>query len=222
MAGPSDSTPLLADSDHIDSHDEVESHPFEPSPAEAHLNRPIKILTIIIWFLSLSIFGLLIATDVLINKGPFQYTWTAKELVRHLAVCLFVNLIYCAATILLQIPIILNMAVNIAMLIVIFVFSDKTFGDGRTDSGFCLPETWECIQARHVIRIMMGISASFGIVIGLLLVTLLLLLLTALGRTRSWKGKGIGKSRRWNLAGPTVQSIPDVLPNERPPEYFAK
>jgi hypothetical protein len=88
MDGPSDNTPFLDDNDHIlvDSHDETESRPLKPSPAN-DLKRPIQILTIIILFLSLAIFGLLTATYVLINAGPFKYTWSSREVVRHLAIC---------------------------------------------------------------------------------------------------------------------------------------
>ena len=79
---------------------------------------------------------------------------------------LFVNLIYCAAAIFLQIQIIINVVVNTAVLIVVFVFSDKTFGNGWTESSFCLPRTQECIQASNVIRIMRIVSASTGTLIG--------------------------------------------------------
>ena len=94
---------------------------------------------------------------------------------------LFVNFILSAPTIFLQIPILINMVVHIAMSIVIFVFSAVLFGDGWPDSNFCLrfgtpsegdwggpllPETRECAQARDVIRITLGISAGFSIIIG--------------------------------------------------------
>lgn len=63
------------------------------------------------------------------------------------------------------------------MSIVIFVFSGEIFWNGWPGTNFCqrwnnypdykpLPETLECRQARDVVRITMGISAGFGIIIG--------------------------------------------------------
>jgi hypothetical protein len=69
------------------------------------------------------------------------------------------------------------MALHIAMSIVIFIFSGEILGNGWPDSSFCsraggypdykpLPETWECKEARNVVRITMGVSAGVGILIG--------------------------------------------------------
>jgi hypothetical protein len=62
--GPSESTPLLADNDQTDPQDEIEGHALKASPANARFKLPIQILTIITSFLSLSMFGLLIAAYV--------------------------------------------------------------------------------------------------------------------------------------------------------------
>jgi hypothetical protein len=88
-----------------------------------------------------------------------------------------VNFVLSAPTIFIQLPILISMAVNIVMSTVILVFSGKIFGDGWPTSTFCqrysrypdykpLPVTPECEKARDVVRIMMGISAGFGFIIG--------------------------------------------------------
>ncbi|OCK92855.1 uncharacterized protein K441DRAFT_662504 [Cenococcum geophilum 1.58] len=229
MPGRSENTPFLADNDHSDNYDETESHVTKTSPANAHFKRPIKILTIFISLFSISIFGLLIASYVLIQVGPFQYTYSSPDRVRDLAICLFVNFILSAPTIFLQIPITINLAVHIAMSIVIFVFSGEIFWNGWPGTNFCrrwnnypdykpLPETLECRQARDVVRIMMGISAGFGIIIGLQLLTMLLLRLIAITRTRFWEGKKYGnfEGSGWQPTGFTVQFTLGVLKQETP------
>jgi hypothetical protein len=87
MADNSDTTPFLADNDHGDNYDETEHHITKKSPANAHFKLPIKILTIIISVLSLSICGILIGSYVFINTGPFQYTYGSSESIRDLAIC---------------------------------------------------------------------------------------------------------------------------------------
>jgi hypothetical protein len=65
------------------------------------------------------------------------------------------------------------------MSIVLFVFSSQMFGYGWPDSNFCrrwnyypgrpsqpVPENRRCIEGRDVLRILMGISAGFGIILG--------------------------------------------------------
>jgi len=60
----------------------------------------------------------------------------------------------------------------------------------------------------------MGISAGFGIILGLLLLTNLLLRVTALTRTRFWVGKKVGgwKGLGWKPTGFTVQVTLKFLP----------
>jgi hypothetical protein len=158
--GPSESTPLLAGNDQTDHQDEIESHSLKASPANAHFKLPIQILTIITSFLSLSIFGLLIATYVLIATGPFNFYYfgVTQDAVRHLAITVshsssmrlpsdfsfrynespmlttssqsFVTVIYSALTIPLQISIIINIAINIVVLVLTFVYSDEILGKG--------------------------------------------------------------------------------------------
>jgi hypothetical protein len=88
-----------------------------------------------------------------------------------------VNFILSVPTVFIQLPILITIAVNIAMSIVILVFSGEILGPGWPDSSFCRrwrsypdygydPPTLECKQARNVIRITMGVSAGVGIVIG--------------------------------------------------------
>jgi len=211
MSDDHENTPFLADNEHNDTYDETDSDVVKVSPANANFRVPLKILTSFSSVLSFLIFGLLIASYVFIITGQFQSTYDAQRTVRDLAICLFVNLILSAPTIFLQIPILINIAVNIAMSIVILFFSIKMFSEGWPTENFCrrwhyyaydphspyrkpqlLPETWECTHGRTNVRIMMGVCAGVGIVIGLLILTKLLLRLTALARTKFWKGKKFG------------------------------
>jgi hypothetical protein len=87
MASGSENTPFLADNDHRDSYDEAEGGFTKIPPANAHFRRPIRILTGVVSFLSLSIFGLLIASYILLNVGPFEWNWGSKEAIQDLAIC---------------------------------------------------------------------------------------------------------------------------------------
>jgi hypothetical protein len=87
MPDHSETTPFLADNDHSDNYEETDNHFTKKSPVNAYFKLPIKILTIVISALSFSIFGLLIASYVLIKTGPFQYTFSAEGSVRDLAIC---------------------------------------------------------------------------------------------------------------------------------------
>jgi hypothetical protein len=92
-----------------------------------------------------------------------------------------VNFLLTTPTVFIQIPILINMAVHIAMSIVVLVFSASIFGNGWPDSNICrrwgpptlpnhpyqpLPETSECLKAKNDLRIMMGVSGGVGILIG--------------------------------------------------------
>jgi hypothetical protein len=232
MADHSENTPFLADNDHGDSHDESGSHFIKVTPANSHFRRTIRILTSLTSFLSLSIFGLLIASYVVLNVAPVQFKWGPDEAIRDLAICLFVNFLLSAPTIFIQIPILINMAVHIAMSIVILVFSAGIFGNGWPNSNMCrrwqqpirpgpykpLPETRECTKAKNDIRIMMGVSGGVGIVIGILILATLLLRLVALFRTKFWERRNTNffKGSGWKPSGFTVQFTLSVLPNKRP------
>jgi len=207
MAGASEDTPLLADNNHPDSNDAIDSDPLKASSGSPHFKLPITILSILASFLSFSVFGILIATYVLMITGPFQYIWISHGAVRDLAIILFVNFILSTLMVSLRTPVIVNMPVNIAMSIVIFVFSDEMFGKGWPDSGYswCLPRTQECMRKRDVIRIMMGVSAGVAMLTALLLVVVILLELTALARAIISRGKSLGKFSEGGSTGITVQ-----------------
>lgn len=74
---------------------------------------------------------------------------------------------------------IINTIVQLTMMIVIFVFSGEVLGGGWPGAQFCqkseyddngrwkyVDGTPECLKARTDLRIMMGVGAGFGIVIG--------------------------------------------------------
>jgi len=76
----STTTPLLS------THDDEEYHPIASLPANAYFKRPIKLLGIATAFLSLAVFGLLIAALVFTKTGPFFYTYGTEGAVRDLAI----------------------------------------------------------------------------------------------------------------------------------------
>jgi hypothetical protein len=89
MADDSESTPFLADNDHTAHIDDSENHDTGKtlSPS-AHFKRLIKIMKIILAFLSLSAFGLLIAAFVIIKPSPnTYYTWDSKQIIKELGTC---------------------------------------------------------------------------------------------------------------------------------------
>jgi hypothetical protein len=98
MADRSESTPFLADNDHGDNYYETENHVTMTVPARSHFKHPLKILTIVISLLCISTFGLLIASYILIKIGPFEYTYSSRDAIRDLAICvraIFLLLYFC-------------------------------------------------------------------------------------------------------------------------------
>jgi len=230
MAEPSEGTPFLADNEH--SHDDPESDYVKPLPANSHFKKPIRILAAIISLLSLGIGALLIVCCVVVQVGPFEYTWGTGEAARDLAICAFVTFLLTTPTIFFPAPILINISIHIAMLAVMLVFSAEIFNNGWPDSNFCrrwsrtpypgrpetLPERWECVRARDNLRIMLGVSAGVGILIGLLILTLLTLRVAALFRTRFWevrRRQKLPSLSGWNPTGFTIQFTLKVLPHER-------
>jgi hypothetical protein len=89
MADDSESTPFLADNDHTahidDSENDDTGKTVRPS---VHFKRPIKIIKIILAFLSLSTFGILIAAFIIIASSPnIDYTWGSKQIIKELGTC---------------------------------------------------------------------------------------------------------------------------------------
>lgn len=93
MADFSESTPFLADNDHSDNYDETEHHIAITAPARSHFKLPLKVLTILVSLLCISIFSLLIASYIFINGGPFERTERSQDAIRDLAICVCILLI---------------------------------------------------------------------------------------------------------------------------------
>ena len=87
MGSNSESTPLLGHNDHIDTHTDIESHSSQTSLVDTRLNLAIKVLIVIVSLLSLADLGLLIASYILIETGPFYWIWGVEELLRHQGIC---------------------------------------------------------------------------------------------------------------------------------------
>ncbi|KIM95662.1 hypothetical protein OIDMADRAFT_148742 [Oidiodendron maius Zn] len=218
MSGTSDDTPLMADTDHMHSHDEINGQRLKALPANAYFKFTLKAFTIIISLLSLVIFSLLMVTHAWISVGPFDSTQSTQDAIVDLVICIIVNFFVTAPNVYIQFPILVNIAAHIAMMIVIFVFSSKIIGDGWPGYNFCYSGTEECIQARTPVRIAIGIIAGVSIFIGLLYISAILLRLTALSRSPVWRRKWAlsRKFREWNPTGFTVHFTFSVAPYERP------
>ena len=94
MLGTSDYTPLMADTDYMHSHDEIDCQRLKALPANSYFKFTLKAFTIIISLLSLVIFGLLMATHAWISVGPFDYTGRTQDAIRDLVICVSHFFIY--------------------------------------------------------------------------------------------------------------------------------
>jgi hypothetical protein len=98
MTEDSESTPFLADNDHDDNDEERENHVTMALPASYHFKYPLKILTIVISLLCISIVGLLIASYILLKVGPFENAYLSQDGTRDLAIgvsTIFLVLYFC-------------------------------------------------------------------------------------------------------------------------------
>ncbi|KAN0089901.1 hypothetical protein V8E51_018480 [Hyaloscypha variabilis] len=207
MATLSENTPLLTRDDRLTGHDETQNGHSKPSSKKSQLKFAINISRLLISLLSFSLFGILLATHILITNGwHFDYVANSEQAVRIFTTIVLVNFILCTLTVFLQTPSVFNIPLNITMSVVLLIFSDHLLGVGWPDAViegypkiFCRPiwrgpnDLWvdpKCEHARDVIKILMGVSAGIGILIALLLVAVLLLELTALGRGETKIGAG--------------------------------
>ena len=94
MSGTSDYTPLMADTDHMHCHDEIDGQRLKALPSNAYFKFTLKAFTIIISLLSLVNFCLLMATHAWISVGPFNYTSNTQEAIRDLVICVSHFFIY--------------------------------------------------------------------------------------------------------------------------------
>ena len=85
MAEGSDNTALLADTDHLESHDDVCSQGI--LPAKSHFKFTTRLLTLLISLLSLATFILLIVTYIRVKSGPFGYVGRTQDTINDLSIC---------------------------------------------------------------------------------------------------------------------------------------
>ncbi|KAF4635582.1 hypothetical protein G7Y89_g2513 [Cudoniella acicularis] len=236
MADRAEATPFLENRyrDNEGDHDEEQGYIVRNLQANAHFKHGIRILKVSNSFFSLAAFALLITSAVILQVGPFEAKWMATAGIRDLAIGLGVNLLVSIPVLFLELPTIINTAVHLIMSIVILVFSSKLFADGWPNDGFChrwiypapmpgnrwpspipTPESEECISARVILRIVMGVGAGTGILIGLILIALTLFQLIAVIRTKFWERQkflSLNALRSWKPKGFTVQFTLTVLP----------
>jgi hypothetical protein len=81
----SERAPFLGDNNHDDD-DDYESSDYRKTPANNYFKRPLRILSGITALLSIAVFGLLIASYVLLVTGPFNYAYNSADAVRDLAI----------------------------------------------------------------------------------------------------------------------------------------
>ncbi|PMD31341.1 hypothetical protein L207DRAFT_572993 [Hyaloscypha variabilis F] len=167
----SESTPLLSGKFQTGSHNDIEQHIATDARAKPHLRTPITILTVLVALLSLSTFGLLVATHILMDTGPFYGIWEPELVVRDQAIILFVTFILTTLTVFLRIPVVVNIPSQLVILVTIFVFSDKLLSDAFPDAkhSFCRLQHWDddiCFQARDFVKTTVAFSAGFGVLVG--------------------------------------------------------
>ncbi|RDW79393.1 hypothetical protein BP6252_04031 [Coleophoma cylindrospora] len=204
MAYDSENTPFLAETDHGDDYEDGETYSSKSTPANTHFKRPLRIVKSVVTLLSLLTTVLVVVCFIFVQNGPFEYIWSTKAHLLSLGIVLFVNFLLSLPAVVLQLPILINLAIEIAMSIVTMVYAGRLFGNGWPDSSFCrrwnrdearwtpLPDTPECVESRDVIRIMVGVAGGVSIIMGLMILAMLLLRLVALARTKFWEGKNFG------------------------------
>ena len=71
-----------------DDNDQIgeENYSIRVLPANSHFKRSLKIITILISDLSISVFALLIFTYVKLSNGPFYSTWGSRDYVKELSI----------------------------------------------------------------------------------------------------------------------------------------
>ncbi|CAG8979455.1 hypothetical protein HYALB_00010648 [Hymenoscyphus albidus] len=183
---------------------ESEDHPYVPP--NTYFKLPLKVLTIAISVLSVATCGLLIASYIYARLSPIEsFGWRFGQSIVDLSICLGVNFLITTPAIFLQLPIVLSMAMDIAMSIVILVFSSKLLRYAWPGNRSChrghyvydpikhrgdwqkLPPRSGCDRAVFNLRFMMGFAFGVSILIGILILVSLLLRLVAVARTRFWE-----------------------------------
>ncbi|KAF8804234.1 hypothetical protein BYT27DRAFT_7194664 [Phlegmacium glaucopus] len=165
-----ESAPLLSDIDpRPDSNDEFEAQTnvaAQKTQASSYFKRPIQILIIFTLIFSALPVVLLIANHIILKHAPFGYTtrW-AKEATKELGRVMFVSLIFSIINALVNFPILLNMIVDVVLTAFIIpgvVHILQAF----PNSSWCgMYPRRKCEFWKLVVKILIGISAGFGIIV---------------------------------------------------------
>ncbi|KDR69470.1 hypothetical protein GALMADRAFT_145508 [Galerina marginata CBS 339.88] len=195
-----ESAPLLEER-----HEELEGQTNAPS--ERTPPRPVyfKILTIITVGLSAVTLGLLIANHIIIRNAPFTgFYWSTLDANVGLEQFVLVSLIFSIINLLVNFPIPLNMIVDIVLAPAMISWAVRLII--AFPNGWCrelnrypgpgmpypYPETDpKCKDWELVAKILTGVVAGLGGILGLVYIILLILRGVALFRSKFWK-KPIG------------------------------
>ncbi|KDR77867.1 hypothetical protein GALMADRAFT_209383 [Galerina marginata CBS 339.88] len=156
-----------------------------------------KILTIITFLFSVVTLGLLIANHIIIRHAPFNgYTWATQDATKGLGKFVFVSVIFSVINLLVNFPILLNVIVDVVLAsgIISWVFRlvdafpNSWCRDPFPRPGIPYPEPDpKCQDWTLVVKILTGIAAGLGGILGLVYITLLVLRSVALIRSKFWK-----------------------------------
>ncbi|RDW91788.1 hypothetical protein BP5796_01182 [Coleophoma crateriformis] len=221
MAYDPENTPFLADNDHSGDYEGGESYSSKSTPVNAHFKRPLRIVKSVVTLLSLLTTILVVVCYIFVQNGPFEYIRSTTAQLVPLGITLlgcgskianagsfqlFVNLLLSLPAVFLQLPILINLSIEIAMSIVTRWNRDEVRWTP-------LPDTPACVEGRNVIRIMMGVAGGVSFIIGFMILAMLLLRLVALARSKFWEGKTFATFRGpWMSPGTyTVQFTMSIV-----------
>lgn len=78
--------------------DDRETNSPPTAPATPHFKQPLKILAMIVSIVSLSAFGILLASYVCMAQGPFGSVYSSQDTARDLLICVRI-FFWCSSTV---------------------------------------------------------------------------------------------------------------------------
>lgn len=183
-----ESAPLL-DESHVE-HEDYPNLCTEKPPTY------LTILTIIALILSVVTVALLIANFIIAIEAPFtSYPWAARGACQTLGIWVFVSLIVSFINVLVNLPMLLNLIVDIVfasgVITCVFHLIDELPGDWCRQyryPGDNIPEpNPKCKDWMLVVKILTGVAAGLGGILGFVYLTLLVLRTIIVIRSKLWR-----------------------------------
>ncbi|PPQ74467.1 hypothetical protein CVT26_001104 [Gymnopilus dilepis] len=196
-----ESRPLLQDID--DENPQLTSGNGQPTSPSLYFRPLLRILSIVVFVLSILTLGLLIANIVIIGNAPFTYSpWWTQEKSKALISVIVPVIVFSVINIFVKLPVLLNIIVDI-FLAAFTIAHTVSFIDAFPSQSWCQerirypgpgrdPPHPKCEHWKFISTILMSITAGLSILIALRhdsAAYLLQLLLRSLAiyRTQSWK-----------------------------------